>query len=174
MAREFFFARGDAEHGPYTAIELRELASTGVITPADLVWRAGSPARILAAQVKGLFTTAPPPPLEPAPESAPGIETAVEAPAAGAAEAVTAPPAMEVEKEKPAAAKPRAKRVVSIKGGVLVSQDGTYVQYRRKCEKCGYTDPGRSNTVIRPGSMKIPFFCRKCRKGRTVEMMAVG
>ena len=64
--------------------------------------------------------------------------------------------------------------MVSIRGGVLASQDGKYVMFRKKCDKCGYEEQGKNTTLIRPGAMKVPWFCRKCRKGRMVEMVAVG
>src|SRR5205085_9306972 len=78
--------------------------------------------------------------------------------------------------EKPmpkAPVKEREKRVVSIKGGVICSQDGKHVQFRGKCTKCGYEAQGRSTMPIRQGPMKVNFFCRKCRKGRQVEMMGI-
>jgi hypothetical protein len=79
----------------------------------------------------------------------------------------TTPPPPEKPKERP-------RRVISIRGGKLVSQDGSHVVFRRVCEKCGSEAQGRLTLAIRPGAMKVPYFCRKCRKGRQVEMMGVG
>jgi hypothetical protein len=67
----------------------------------------------------------------------------------------------------------RPKRVVGIRGGVLTGQDGVKAQFRKKCETCGWEDTSRTSTIIRPGASRLPFFCPKCRRGRTVEITAV-
>ncbi len=126
----------------------------------------------------GASSTCSPAQAPPEPDAGAPLEAAPAIPPEAANEdAAKAESAFTPEAEKPAAkpsVKERPRRVLSIKGGVLVGQDGKYVQYRKKCEKCGYMDQGKCNQLIRPGSMKISFFCRKCRKGRMVEMMAVG
>jgi hypothetical protein len=165
MTIHYLVARGETRYGPFSAAELRALAASGQLRPTDSVWQQGTQLRVPAARVKGLFS-APPAEAPPAEEAAAPPPEAPEEKPPEAPEEKPPPP--------PPQAPKRPKRVVSITGGVLCSQDGTYVQFRKKCEKCGYTDPGRTNTVIRPGSMKIPFFCRKCRKGRMVQMTAVG
>jgi hypothetical protein len=80
-------------------------------------------------------------------------------------------PAYEEARREPE--KPRPKRVVSIRGGILTGQDGVRVQFRKKCETCGHEDNCRSTILIRLGACRVPFFCRKCRRARTVEMTAV-
>jgi hypothetical protein len=169
MVPRYFFAKGDEQHGPYTAAEMRALAADGKIDPADLVWQEGVGHRFPASRVKGLYQTPvaePPPVVDAAPQEAPPEEAPGEKPA----ETYSMPAS---EKPVPQPPKERPRRVVSIKGGNIVSQDGVRVSFRKKCEQCGYVDQGRITTPIRPGSMRVPFFCRKCRKGRTVEMLAI-
>jgi GYF domain 2 len=162
MAMRYFFVQDEAQHGPYSATEMRGLASTGQIRPADTVWQEGTEQRFPAARVKNLFaaitvTEAPPVVVEAAAEPEPVPET-VFTPAA--------------EKARPKVSeKERLKRVISIKGGIVVGQDGRQVQFRKKCLTCNTEDQCRTTAVIRAGAMKIAYYCRKCRKGRTVEMM---
>jgi hypothetical protein len=160
----YFYAQGDTEHGPYTATEMRDLAARGQIQPADVVWQEGSTQRHPATKVKSLFQNVPAPPaVAPNP-------TLAEAEAAAKAASAFTPPS---EKPRPKVADhERPRRVVSIKGGTLVSQDGRQVIFRKKCPNCGHEEPNRTTAVIRPGAMRISYFCRKCRKGRTVEMQA--
>ena len=165
MTGQYFFAHGETKHGPYTADQMRDLATAGTIQRTDLVWQEGMKQRFQAAQVQFLFE-----------DPADGDESA-EAPAepVAAAEAPETPPEPIGERmfEKPVRPpeKDRPKRVVSIKGGILCSQDGKHVQFRKKCTVCGYEEQGRTTLLIRAVTMKIPFFCRKCRKGRVTEML---
>jgi GYF domain 2 len=168
MTGQYFFAHGETKHGPYTADQMRDLATAGKIQRTDLVWQEGMKQRFQAALVEFLFE-----------DSAAATETedSVEAPGepAAAHEAPEKPPDPMAERifEKPARPpeKDRPKRVVSIKGGILCSQDGKHVQFRKKCTVCGYEEQGRTTLLIRAVTMKIPFFCRKCRKGRVTEML---
>ena len=173
MATQYFFAHGDEQHGPYSGSELQELANAGKIQPTDVVWREGVGRRIPAWRVGNLFPGMQGPPPAEAPEAEAGAPPESPADSGDAKAAAPFTPADEKPAEKPPV-KERPKRVVSIRGGTIASQDGKYVMYRKKCEKCGHEEQGKASTVIRPGSMKIPWFCRKCRKGRTVEMTAVG
>ena len=168
MTGQYFFAHGETEHGPYSADQMRSLATDGKIEPTDFVWQHGMTRRFAASRVQHLF--------EDAPDSADSDETDVataeaEAPLQAAeekpADAIAERP---VEKPMRVPEKERPRRVVTIKGGVLVSQDGKHVQFRKKCTVCGYEEQGRTTQVIRPGAMKMAFFCRKCRKGRSTEM----
>ncbi len=52
----FFFARNGEQFGPFDSKEIRALAATGKLLPADMVWREGMPEWVQASQVKGLFT----------------------------------------------------------------------------------------------------------------------
>jgi len=86
--------------------------------------------------------------------------------------AAAPPPSQTVRPAAPA--KPRPKRVISIRGGVLAGQDGEKVQFRKKCETCGHLETSRTTSIIRIGSFRVPFFCPKCRRGRQVEITAIG
>jgi hypothetical protein len=203
MAREFFIGRGEKQYGPFTATELRDLGVDGKIQPTDVVWRDGSNLRTPATKVKGLLpaavavqpgggVAAAEPRTEPDNrDSSACIETEFEIPTPQAPADLVVEPEQPTEKQparlsdsvdSPIAsvAKPREReaerprRVISIRGGRLVSQDGKHVVFRRVCDTCGDEAQGRLTVVIRPGAMKIPYFCRKCRKGRQVEMMGVG
>jgi hypothetical protein len=56
---QWWFARGDEQFGPVSAAELRRLASTGGLSPGDLVWREGLAEWAPAARLKGLFPETP-------------------------------------------------------------------------------------------------------------------
>jgi hypothetical protein len=158
---------------------MRGLAAAGRIRPTDPVWRAGTRERVLAARVKNLFA-APPPAAQPAgtpathraaapPEPAqalPAATTALDHPAPGRL-------VLDVARRGPEPAA-RQKRVVGIKGAILMGQDGVKVQFRKKCGTCGYEEGCRSSAVIRVGPSRVPFFCPKCRRARTVEFTGVG
>lgn len=59
-ALEWFYAKDNRQEGPVTPQELKQLASSGQLKPADLVWREGMTEWIAAAKVKGLFEEEPP------------------------------------------------------------------------------------------------------------------
>jgi hypothetical protein len=65
---------------------------------------------------------------------------------------------------------PGRARAMAGKGAVIVGQDGTNVQYKKKCTVCGYEDNCRSRMPIKNGVTKVGFFCPKCRKLRDVEI----
>jgi len=168
MIGQYFFAHGETKHGPYTADQMRALATAGKIQRTDFVWQEGMKQRFQAAQVQFLFED---------PADARETDDSVEVPGEAAAapetpETTPAPAAVQVfEKPVRPQEKDRPKRVVSIKGGILCSQDGKHVQFRKKCTVCGYEEQGRTTLLIRAVTMKIPFFCRKCRKGRVTELL---
>jgi hypothetical protein len=166
MAERYFFTHGEAQQGPYSADEMREQALAGKILPTDSVWQDGMKQRFPASVVQNLFEDLVAP--DDAVDDDAGVEPGV-APAADTKPAVAGAKEMEGKPSK-RPDQERPKRVVSIKGGVLCSQDGKHVQFRKKCTVCGYEEQGRTNQVIRAGAMKIAFFCRKCRKGRVTEM----
>jgi hypothetical protein len=74
---QWWYARGDEQFGPVSAAELRRLASTGALSPGDLVWREGLAEWAPAARLKGLFpeTPAAPAPREPAAAPRTGSES---------------------------------------------------------------------------------------------------
>jgi hypothetical protein len=61
-------------------------------------------------------------------------------------------------------------RATAGKGAIIVGQDGTTVQFRKKCTTCGHEDNCRSRMPIRQGTTKVGFYCSKCRKRREVEI----
>jgi hypothetical protein len=75
---EWFYAQGDQQLGPVSASDLKQLAASGTLQPADLVWREGMADWAEAQNIKGLFDAdarippvAAPPAAKPA--TAPGI-----------------------------------------------------------------------------------------------------
>jgi len=57
MVKEWFYTR-DASNktGPFSGLELKQLADRGEIRPDDLIWKEGMPKPVAARQVKGLFS----------------------------------------------------------------------------------------------------------------------
>lgn len=68
------------------------------------------------------------------------------------------------------ASRPRTRRATGIKGGVLLSQDGYHVHYRKKCSQCGSEETCRSTMLINIGTTRSHYFCPKCRKNREVQI----
>lgn len=171
MAVLFFYGRDSFSFGPYSPTEMRTLAAAGTILPSDLVWQEGDGRKLAASKVKNLFVAAAivaPPPIVPMPVfPAPEPEAAAAAPPSGAFAAVE--PKNTTRDEQP----PKSKRVIRIRGGVLLNQDGATVRFFKKCEVCNHQDTTRSSAVIRSGCTRVAFFCRSCRKGRTVELFGV-
>ena len=52
---EWYYARGNKQMGPVTAVELKRLAGVGELHPDDLVWREGLTEWAPARSVRGLF-----------------------------------------------------------------------------------------------------------------------
>ncbi len=73
-----------------------------------------------------------------------------------------------------AAGPPRPRRVLTVKGGILASQDGQSVKLRKQCLRCGYKHTSMTTMPIRPGVNRAGFYCPKCKKGQKVEVHAVG
>lgn len=59
MTANWHYARGGEKHGPITAAQLKELATTGQIAPDDLVWREDMKEWRKASTVKGLLPDQP-------------------------------------------------------------------------------------------------------------------
>ena len=68
---------------------------------------------------------------------------------------------------------PRKGRALAVKGAVISSQDGEFVHFRKKCDKCGYEDTSRTSMRIRTGVSRESFFCPKCRKVREVQIQGI-
>ena len=70
MNEQWYISRGQGEEGPVSSARLKQLASTGVLSADDLVWKEGMSQWVPARQVKQLFTShsgAPPRPSLPPP-----------------------------------------------------------------------------------------------------------
>jgi hypothetical protein len=61
MADEWHYSIGGAKNGPVTAVALKGLADSRMLSPADLVWKEGMSQWVPARAVKGLFPTPTPP-----------------------------------------------------------------------------------------------------------------
>lgn len=96
MAEGWHYSVQGNRHGPVPAAELKRLADSGQLSPADLVWKEGLANWVSASSVKGLFAgSATPPPLPPnglasagADDLKPKAEAAVKATAEAARAAV--------------------------------------------------------------------------------------
>jgi hypothetical protein len=161
MALLFFYGHDLSEFGPYSPTQMRELAASCQILPTDFVWQDGVGRKLEAGKVKNLFM-----PAVALPELA--VEELPEEPVVA-----PVPKAPRVEPKRPAFEDAKPKRVIRIKGGVLQGQDGHQVRFFKKCEVCSHQDPSRSTAVIRTGCMRVTFYCRPCRKSRSVEMFGV-
>jgi len=183
MSDQWYFAWGEREFGPYTADELKALAASGRLQPADEVWTKGMAGRVSATRVKNLFqvpearhhdtefNTAPAPASIAAAEQATEPEPAEEAEQPQEeATIASAPPPPQAHVRPPAAPHKKKARATAGQGAVIVSQDGERVQYRKKCMKCGFEEASRHSMEIRNGTARSPFFCPKCRKNQTVEI----
>lgn len=171
MVDEWYFAWGEHEFGPYSADQLRALAASGRLQPADVVWAAGTTARVSAIRVKNLFRPAIGAPRDTEVQAA---QVAGSTPVEEVAppEAPTAPPPVQDPPARPAPAVVHKKkgRATAGPGVVIVSQDGERAQYKKKCVTCGFEDTARHSLAIRNGVTRAPFFCPKCRKTHSLEI----
>lgn len=79
MAVEWHYLKGDEEYGPVSTSELKALASSGELSPADMLWKVGMDEWKPASGLKGLFITtdsAMPPAIQKSPT--PSIEYATQ------------------------------------------------------------------------------------------------
>lgn len=163
MATRWYYGREAAKLGPYSAGEMKDLASTGQISPEDTVWREGVEKGVPAKRVKNLFAQGPV--LAPA-KAAPAL--ADEGPP------TTVPPTPLPDRQAPPPQQPEAARkgrASAGRGAVIVGQDGVNVKVRKKCTTCGHLDSSWLTMPIRAGTTKVNFFCPKCRKTREVEVI---
>jgi hypothetical protein len=194
MAQQWFYAHEGHRHGPCTAQELRDLAVAGKILGSDTVWKDGVDQGVSAHRVKNLFPDslvapsgdAAPAGNPPAPEQQPpaeGESVSAQPAAEASAPSEQAAPGPETAAaplpDQPAAAsyqsnfirKPIQKaRAIALRGAKIFAQDGTTVQFKKVCTKCGYEDPSRATMTIRTGISRVPFFCPKCKKPREVSI----
>jgi GYF domain 2 len=190
MSQLWFYGKLGSKIGPYTALQLRDLAVAGKILVTDTVWKDGIDLGVLANRVKNLF---PIPALVPllkeiiVPLVTPEVENSLSpeifapktaivalaelATAAAAASSVPAPkPALQPSDLKKIVKKLRA---LAIRGAKITGQDGVTMQIRKICTTCGHEDPARISMAIRIGKTRIIFYCPKCRKARDVEIQGL-
>jgi len=199
MVDSWYYAQNNKSYGPFSVEQLKALAAKGQIQSRDTVWKEGMETRVVAAKVKNLFAVVvgcPPAvpdeqvfspvstPFEEGPEDQ---EAPVFGPLDVPEDSVLVPLEPEKPKEEPAPEeKPaeraaprrheqetRKKRVTTVKGGVLVSQDGVRMKYRKKCIRCGHDDTSVTSSVIQLGCTRANFFCPKCRKNQQTEIYSV-
>jgi hypothetical protein len=181
VADEWYYSRDTQKFGPFSALQLIELAQSGQIRPTDTVWKAGVERGMVAAKMSRLFA-----PVEPAGVAEDAGETqtdqaVVSAPPPApetsdpAAAELVAPVARSAADKPPVEQKQviRKGRAMAVRGAVIVGQDGQSVQFRKKCVKCGHEDASKSRLPIRQGITRAGFFCPKCRKLMPVEIQGV-
>jgi hypothetical protein len=185
MPDQWFYAHDAEKLGPFSSAQLLELATAGKIQPTDTVWKAGIDTGVPAAKVKRLFPATqtdtapaakvdtPPPPPAPPPPPVETPSTSSPSPPVGRFEPLikeTAPPASSSGMPK---VQTRKGRATAGQGAVIVSQDGTTVQYIKKCIKCGHADASKSRMPIKHGTTRIGYYCPKCKKLRPVEIQGI-
>lgn len=65
MSSEWFYAKGNEKHGPFSTAEIKRLASAGQLSKHDLVSKSGAADWVRASKVKGLFPEEAPEPPQP-------------------------------------------------------------------------------------------------------------
>lgn len=171
MTDQWYYTQDDVKSGPCSGVELKELAAAGIILPRDIISREGVVESKLAKDIKNLFLIQP---VE-APELMPELmveEPDLEVDAPSQANLAAAP-------VKPLAGAPPTQaakkgRALVVQGAVMLSQDGTDANYRKKCSVCAHEDSSRQRLTIRAGMYRNHFFCTKCRKSRPVVIQCIG
>jgi hypothetical protein len=246
MADQWYFAWDKRKFGPYSGVQLKQLAVQGRIQPHDTVWKNAIEQGVAADQVKNLFPhlqaetppaaasatvayglSSPPQPSEvfaglipneaaqleqvhisidgqgtaaaqlqetpvelllqvipgqsdstplSAPATkAPGTETIEQgtpetSPASTkAADLGPKSPAVPGPNQPGAQKKANKKgRATAMRGATVVSQDGEFVKYRKKCIKCGNEDSCTRAMPIKNGITRENYYCPKCKKSGEV------
>jgi hypothetical protein len=196
MADQWFYSHDDHKIGPVSSRQLKELAASGILLRTDTVWKEGVDLGVTATKVRYLFATtvvvvtAPLPPDAPLPEVA-AVETSMTEQPAGAditVAIVSIPLPLDFAKSaepdllrdvlapiEPVSPPqvprhvPKARARAGL-GSVVVSQDGTYVRFRKSCTTCGHNETSVSSMRIVAGMARLSFYCTKCRKLRNVTI----
>jgi len=162
MATGWYYAAfGAKKLGPFSPTQLQDLAAAGTILPIDTVWQEGNEKGTLASRVRHLFARAASN-AAPVPVAAPPVVVAESKPML-VPEQAAAPKAPE---KKPA----KKGRAFAQKGADIMSQDGAYARYRKKCMKCGHKDAACHMVAIANKTFKTNYFCPKCRKSCEVSI----
>jgi GYF domain 2 len=178
MADQWYYAVDGVRTGPCTTQELRQRAAAGRILPTDMIWKEGVVEGALAKNVKNLLPASvakaatvpadatPPGPIAPEPVS---DQPSSEMQPPQAEDAQLQPENRPGRRPQPEQQKKGT--ATAGKGAVIFSQDGIRVNYKKKCTVCGHEDPGRHSMLIRQGWVRTNYYCPKCRKPRTVEIL---
>jgi hypothetical protein len=189
MPDQWYYKHDAEKLGPFSSVQLLELATAGKIQPTDTVWKAGIDTGVPAAKVKRLFPATqidaapaatvdspPPPPVSapaalPPPAESPSPESV--SPPMGRSEPLSKEPVSTSSSTGVSKVHLKKGRATAGPGAVIVSQDGTMVQYIKKCIKCGHADASKSRMPIKHGTTRIGYYCPKCRKLRPVEIHGI-
>ena len=144
MPDQWYYGRGTEIHGPLSGWQVAELADTGTVLRTDTIWEDGAEDGVLADTIAHLFP---------------------------AAELVVTPEVVTVTvAPMPPPTPPRKARAVAGPGASIVGQDGTTVRFVMKCTTCGKEDRSSQTRAIVRGTIRVGFFCSKCKKRRTAEL----
>jgi hypothetical protein len=173
MADRWYYWHDSDILGPFSTTEFGALAASGVLLPTDTVWKGDDDRGVPAHRVRNLFPAAAlvsPAPAESPTADAAAVPLAATQPTAntvGEAAAEEAAPRWDAVRQPSPAGRARA---VAGKGALIVAQDGTTVKFRKKCTTCGHEDSSWKTIPIPRGTVRVPFYCPKCRKQRQVEV----
>jgi len=167
MANRWYYAHGDKKKlGPFTADEMRCLAVKGDILKSDTVWLNDGPRGVLATRVEHLFQPEASVPVPPAPPEAPPVIQEAPPAAVKPPEAPRTTPAYAPVPEK-------KRKAIAMEGATIVGQDNGMVRFRKRCTTCKHEDSSYATMKITTGTMKVNFYCPKCRKKREVKLRGV-
>jgi len=183
MADVWYYAHDANRIGPFSALQLKNLATVGDILRTDTVWKEGVEKGVLASKVRYLFSipaaiviipvqrvTA----LSKPPASTPAavIVESGAPPGVPPPGAVIAAVALAATQERRVAVqKPALKgRAVATKGADIISQDGIKAKYRKKCTVCGSKDVAVQTIIISNKTTNSGYYCPKCKKRRDVTI----
>jgi len=177
MADQWYFWHDTEILGPFTGKQLFDLATAGNIIPTDTVWKNGIEEGVPASRIQHLFPAvladSPGNALLPSAES---LATKAESPgpapvenAAKSAEPIPVEPVQRWGDGGSGVPKNKA-RATAGKGAVIMGQDGINVRFRMKCTTCGQEDSSWKTLPIARGTMRVVFYCNKCRKQKHCEI----
>ena len=179
MADIWYYAHDDKRLGPFSSLQLRDLADAGDILTTDTVWKTGVEQGVRAMRVRHLFPLPEARPLEVAGDLPADFPNAT-APSSVESSPDASPELRPLEEEVPAPEKrdrkayqeapARRRTVTGGKGVIIMGQDGTQVKFKKQCTTCQHIDSSSATMKITGGTMKASFFCPKCRKRREVEL----
>ena len=179
VVAQWYYSRDLEVSGPYCDKELADLAGAGTILPTDTVWKEGVEQGTLAHRVRHLFPLTVPSQrssvvLSVAEDTLTSTEFQTDPVVAPTGADLVPPQKAELttpaKTENPTKPTSGRSRAVAGKGVVIVGQDGKTVRYRMKCLTCGVDDSSWKCMLITRGTMRVSFFCRKCRKQRLSDI----